>query len=640
MKIKDNIVEIIKKGDSYFESNYFNEALFEYESAINLTEKVDSNDLTSEIKEHIVNVFEKKAYCFDELNLHNEAIETYLRVINFLENNFEKKYKDNFLNKNYSNISGNILEAFIEAEVFEKNFNYREAFDRREKALKLVDKFTIHIGDLLSFKSPYELLKQADLAKLLTDYPRAKRYYNIALNIANDYGATSTEFFKPYTEIVFNKSINFYEEMDDSAKVVDLLDKLILFIEGNFSKGEGINFVLAGDSYVKKALLNTDINEKHKFFNKAMEFYSYIDTRDIKNPFYYYIAYVETKLYVMIEPQELMDTLEELTEFFLQKSTKNYGTYYYLKTLKILLLVYFDKKQLLNIFEIERNLHINRDILNSEELSIYLGIDKFLKGCRALLNFQKAIYINHQTQNENAMIAHSHFKHLWDTSFISNEEYASFLYTLTKLYRDTIKDDAQAIFYLEMIPPLYNEELCSESSNIIFASSFYELSLYYQELAGFQDSLAYISKAIQLFKELFSANPIAYATKLHNALMNRAVMSYNYFNDYDSFEHSIKESIEVLEANIQTSVELTKLLKALSLKASIDYHVGKTQLALDSYEKAYNIYEFYSFKNSGNLDRIYGGIIDKGIDLAVELGNKEVEGKFIKSKENIKLFNI
>ncbi len=634
------IKKLIEEGSCYFDSSYFDEGLKRYKKALDTSKELLDEKSLVEIKDLIFDSFQVENINFSQNNLVTEELNTYKNLISFLDDYFPLEKKEIFIQNNYSNISNAILEAFLKADLHEKSLNFRASLDWREKALNLTDKITVNIGDMLATRTPYELLKQAKVAKLIGDNDLAEKYYNISLIISDRYMKVDFDFFKPYTEKVFDSAIEFFQEKGDLERANKLINKLISFLEDSYQKGDGIDFLLCGNTYVKKALLSNE-EEKFSYFKKAVEMYNYLEKDDINDPFYYYIAYLEVNTYISLDLEDRTKSLEELNEFFLIKSTRNYGTYYYLKTLKELLITYFRKKELLKVFEIEKNLHINKILLRNKELEIYTAIEIFLKGCKSLLSFQRNIYAdNVEEREEDAKHAYEYFSRLWKLKLISETEYVSLVFVIAKLYRTAVNDDGQAIFYLETISPLYRDIEYSADTKKTFAETFFELGMYHTESGNFQDSLAYLSKAIILLRDLFADNPIIYANPLHDALLNRAVTSYNFFDDYDTFIKSVVEGVEVLSANVQESTELIKLIKALSLKATIELGEEKGVEALKSYEKVSTLYHFYSFKNSSNLDKIYDKLLDNAILLADDLNNNELKEKFIKSKKSIKLFNI
>lgn len=638
--IKKEIKESINKGDIFFENKYFNEAIFEYKKALSLSKELDKNFI-EKTKEHILYVLEKKAYCYNELNQKVEAVETYLKIIKFLNKYFNKTEKINFSNKNYEEISSSINELYIEADIAQKDLNYNQALLIRKKAIMLAEIISIYIGDLLFYKFPYEILKQADLYKIIGDFRQAEHYYNELINLADKYSGTDSEFFENFIYEAFDRVITFYEDTENFQKMKDNISLFIDFLEKNYKNGKNINFIKLADLYVQKGLYTKNDSEKYKLFHKANEFYNSIESDKIEDKFFFFICYIETNMFITIDETENYQSSEELCETFQKNSIKNFGTLYYLKSLKLLLQSYFSQRKIFRIFKIDKNLHINRNLLKDEEKELYDEIQTFLTACRMVLNFQKNIYI-HATEkiDLNAVKSYDNFCKLYKISFINNYDFTYYIYNLFKIYKYNIKNNDKAFYYLNKVKILYKDAVDNTISNKLFAESFYELAELYAEKKDLKNAEAVISKAIDLYKVLYKDNKEEFAIFLHDCLIKKSKINYALYKNYNSSLIFIEEAIDTLKKNIKNSMELIKIIKSLSLKAEKEYEEDNKKDVLENYLKICQIYENYNFANKGNLDRIYANTIEEGIIKSQELKNKKVEAVLIEKKKNIKLIQI
>lgn len=626
--INISLNEKILNADELFEKKYFEEALFEYRSILK-NMPLQSLDSIKETKIHFFNILKEKSYCLKELDLYSDSIELYVKIIYFLDKHFNENDKLFFIKEHYSYISDALIEAYLESDVLEKEMNYREALLVRQKTLRLFDLICINIGDLLFYKSPYEFIKQANLSKLLGQLSNAEKYFLLSIKTAHNFFGTDSNFFKTYLEEAYHKLMLFYEDFDENQKLNSILDEYIEYSEKKYKKGESINFEALANSLVKKALLSDDLSTRHKLFQNALTYYEELEIKNIIDKTYYNIAYVEINISLPIDKEEKIKDLEELCEFFLQKSHYKHCNYYYLLILKDLLVSYFHKHQLFEIFKISKSIHINKEKLTEKEKLLYNSIELFSETCELFLEFQKAIFSKKSENcNKKAKNCYKNALLLWKQNFITKKDFIFVIYTIANLYRHTIKNDTEALFYLKEISYFYLEGNYDENSKNIFANTFFELGLYNMEAGDFQDSIGYLSKAIQLFKELYEINNAKYKLKLHLVLIERAVLSYNFFYDYDSFMHSINEGINYLKTNIDNWKDLYRLLKALDLKGKVLDEKDEKNLLIKLYKEIYDLYHSYTFNYSGKLHILYEKNMELALNLAKEMEIKELEELF------------
>lgn len=632
--------ESIKRADIFFESKYFNEAILEYKKAIAFGKELSSEHL-EKVKEHILYILEKKACCYNELQKHMEVVETYLKILKFLNKYFSKNEKLSFAEKNYKQISFSINELYIEADLAQQDFNYNQALLFRKKAAMLVEMISIYTNDLLFYKFPNELLKEADLYKIIGDFQQAEITYKTAIDVSLKYYNNDLKFIKTFTEEAFGRIIAFYEDTENFEKMVENIEAFIGILEKSYNLGETIDFIKLADLYVKKSLFLKNSSDKHKLLNQAGEYYGYAETENVKDNFFYYIYYVEINLFISLDNIENYEFLENICETFLKNSIKNFGTLYYLKSLKLLLQSYFAHKKLFRIFKVDKNLHINQEILSYEENEIYKEIQIFLKGCKSILEFQKNIYKhNSNLVDTNAQKLYESFEKLYRSSFLDNHSFAILIYFLFTVYNYNIKDKEKACFYLSKSRKIYKDCPNELKSTKLYALCFEELAKLYMEKNEYNEALELINISVELYKILFKDKKEEYALKLHDTLLLKANVTCQVFDECIQALELIDYAIETLEENIKTPSELIKIINSLSLKSTMEEKLGKTSEALQNYLKIFQIYEQYSFVNIGNLDRIYADTLQNGIELALHLNNKEIFNILKEKQNNIQLVKI
>lgn len=638
--LEDELQESIKRADIFFESRYFNEAILEYKKAIAMGKELNSGYL-EKVKAHILYILEKKACCYNELQNHMEVVETHLKILKFLNKYFSKSEKLNFAEKNYKQISFSINELYIEADLAQQDFNYNQALLFRKKAAMLVEMISVYTNDLLFYKFPNELLKQADLYKIIGDFPQAEITYKSAVEVALRYYSNDVKFIKAFTEEAFGRIIAFYEDTENFEKMIENIEAFIGILEKNYNLGETIDFIKLADLYVKKSLFMKNSSDKHKLLNQAGEYYSYAEMENIKDNFFYYVYYVEINLFISLDNVENYEFLENICETFLKNSIKNFATLYYLKSLKLLLRSYFAHKKLFRIFKVDKNLHINQEILSHEENEIYKEIQIFLKSCKSILEFQKNIYAhNGDSIDDNAQKLYESFDRLYKSSFIDNHSFAILIYFLFTVYNFNIKNKEKACFYLSKSRKIYKDRPNELKSIKLYALCFEELAKLYMEKKEYNEALELINICSELYKILFKDKTDEYALKLHDILLMKASVTCQVFDDCIQAAELLDDAISILRENIKNPSELVKIINTLSLKSSMEEKLGKSSEALQNYLKISQIYEQYSFVNIGNLDRVYADTLQNGIELALHLNNKEIFNILKDKQNNIQLVKI
>ena len=632
--------ESIKRADIFFESKYFNEAILEYKKAISIGKELDSGYL-EKVKAHILYILEKKACCYNELQKHMEVVETYLKILKFLNKYFSKTEKLNFSEKNYKQISFSINELYLEADLAQQNFNYYQALLFRKKAAMLVEMISIYTNDMLFYKFPNELLKEADLYKLIGDFVQAENTYKTAIDVSLKYYNNDLKFIKNFSEEAFGRIIAFYEDTENFEKMIENIEIFIGILEKSYNSGETIDFIKLADLYVRKSLFMKNLSDKHKLLNQAGEYYSYAETENIEDNFFYYVYYVEINLFISLDNIENYEFLEKICETFLKNSIKNFATLYYLKSLKLLLQSYFSHKKLFRIFKTDKNLHINQEILSPEEKEIYKEIQIFLKACRSILEFQKNVYEHNSAMlDNNAQKLYESFDRLYKSSFVDNHSFAILIYFLFTVYNFNIKNKNRACFYLNKINKIYKDCPNELKSTKLYAICFEELSKLYAEKKEYNEALESINTAVELYKILFKDKKDEYAAKLHDTLLLKANITCKVFDNFTIAIELTKEAIEVLKENIKNPSELIKIINSLYLKSSMEEKINKSNEALQNYLDIFQIYEKYSFVNIGNLDRIYADTLQTGIKLALNLNNKSIFNILKEKQSNIQLIKI
>jgi hypothetical protein len=632
--------ESIKRADIFFDSRYFNEAILEYKKAMAIGKELDSKYL-EKIKSHILYIFEKKACCYNELRKHMEVVETYLKILKFLNKYFTKNEKLDFAEKNYRQISFSINELYIEADLAQQNFNYNQALLFRKKAAMLVEMISVYTNDLLFYKYPNELLKEADLYKLIGDFVQAENTYKTAIDVSLKYYNRDLKFIKNFAEEAFGRIIAFYDDIENFEKTSEYIQIFINLLEKSYDLGETIDFIKIADLYVKKSLFIKNLSHRHCLLNKAGEYYNYADTEKIKDNFFYYVYYVEINLFISLDNVENYEFLEQICETFLKNSIKNFAMLYYLKSLRLLLQSYFTHKKLFRIFKIEKNLHINKEMLGLEEKEIYQEIQIFLKGCKSILEFQKNIYEHHNDLvDTNAQNLYENFEKLYKSYFIDNHSFAILIYFLFTVYNFNIKNKEKSCFYLNKIWEIYEDRPNDLKSTKLYALCFEELAKLYTEKQDYTEAMKSIEVSLDLYRILFKDKKDEYAIKLHNILLLKSNINCEILGECTNSIEIIKEAIEVLEDNIESPSELIKVINAISLKSSLEEKDGKNNKALENYLGLFEIYEKYSFINIGNLDKIYAETLQKGMNLALSLDNKEIYNILKEKQNNIQLIKI